>query len=842
MIELIAKLILKNKQKKANSKRAEASVPDEDFIPYVCHYDPNTILTKNGELLQTIRITGFSTTAAISEIISLRDSVRESIADSVSEQGVALWFHTIRRKKNIVPKGDFTDFFSQKLNEFWVNDHGWDDQYVNELYITFIVEGFDTSVANFSAFLRSLSFSATKSLHKSFLANAHFKLSKIVQKAKSDLEEYGAKLLGINEWEGVLYSEPMRFFGKIINLYEERYPLAANDISNEMSTHKIAFGDREIEVSGHNNKNFAAILSLKEYFDISSEALDHILQLPFEFVISQSFDFSPSPKEKEHFEYQNYILQVSGDEALRQEIGLANLIDNQQGLPTDFGKMQTTIEVIANNLADLEKDVKMVVEQFGLLGLVLVREDVFLEHCFWSQLPGNFTNLRRQKLTSSRNVGGFAALHNYPSGQISGNKWGSAITVLKSILNTPYFFNFHKYGSGNTLIIGPKDSGKTIILNFLLTQSLKLKPKIFYFDSGKKSQSLCRVLGGKYYSIGNFDENLSQPLHLDPFSFPSEQAHHLFSDLIFSAAELSLDKSRKQSLELEIAGAEAIIEKIFASEIKDFATAIEQFKTPETANIYEELKVFGRDGLKDIFFSGSNIDFSTSFLAFDLDSAKVKKTSLILIFNYLLSCIDSVLNESPTIIVLKDALSFLNNDFFAARIELIMQRLKERNAILVFVENDLEAFAKSQISPLIKAAISTEIIMPNQQPQEFYKTILGLDDEGVRIVSIMHPESGNFMIRNQEDSVIFSFKINGIEFEKILSADEETLHVTSDVFEFVKNEFAEEGREMKDEDWILRLFEVLKEIEKQRIEEIKEELRRERAEKRKKFKQSTGEI
>jgi type IV secretion system protein VirB4 len=32
----------------------------EDFIPVACHYDYNSLLTKNGELLQTFQINGIN--------------------------------------------------------------------------------------------------------------------------------------------------------------------------------------------------------------------------------------------------------------------------------------------------------------------------------------------------------------------------------------------------------------------------------------------------------------------------------------------------------------------------------------------------------------------------------------------------------------------------------------------------------------------------------------------------------------------------------------------------------------------------------------------------------------
>ena len=384
---ILEKLIKKAKQ---DPNKLVAKKPDEDFIPYVCHYDPNTILTKNGELLQIIRITGFSNSSVSSELISLRDTVRDAIIDHVKETKFAFWFNTIRRKKNITPKGEFKDFFSQKVNSAWVEANEWDDQYVNELYITVIIEGIDTSIVNVNSFVRSFSYITTKSLHKNFLEEAHKKLLRVVRNIVKETEEYGAKLLGIADWEGVLYSEPMRFFGKIVNLYEERYPLSANDISNDLASHKVAFGDRELEVVGYKNKNFAAMLSLKEYFEASTAALDRILQLPCEFIITQSFDFIFNKKDIEPYEYQNYILQISGDEEFRQLSGAANFIESKHGLPTDYGKLQTTIMFISHTKDELEHDVKEALEQFNSLGFVVVREDIYSEYCFWSQLPGNF--------------------------------------------------------------------------------------------------------------------------------------------------------------------------------------------------------------------------------------------------------------------------------------------------------------------------------------------------------------------------------------------------------------------------------------------------------------------
>ena len=42
------------------AKVAAKEVPASEFVPYKCHWNSNTILTKKNELMQVIRVAGFS--------------------------------------------------------------------------------------------------------------------------------------------------------------------------------------------------------------------------------------------------------------------------------------------------------------------------------------------------------------------------------------------------------------------------------------------------------------------------------------------------------------------------------------------------------------------------------------------------------------------------------------------------------------------------------------------------------------------------------------------------------------------------------------------------------------
>ena len=112
-----------------------------DFIPYACHIDPATVITKNGELLQTIRIIGLSQDKMGSEIDDLRGIIRKAIIENVKSADFALWIHTVRRKANLDPSRRYESTFAHDVHESWCEKNYWREKYINELYITILYKG-----------------------------------------------------------------------------------------------------------------------------------------------------------------------------------------------------------------------------------------------------------------------------------------------------------------------------------------------------------------------------------------------------------------------------------------------------------------------------------------------------------------------------------------------------------------------------------------------------------------------------------------------------------------------------------------------------------------------------
>jgi type IV secretory pathway VirB4 component len=107
--------------------------------------------------------------------------------------------------------------------------------------------------------------------------------------------------------------------------------------------------------------------------------------------------------------------------------------------------------------------------------------------------------------------------------------------------------------------------------------------------------------------------------------------------------------------------------------------------------------------------------------------------------------------------------------------------------------------------------------MPDGNPHDCYKNIFGANEEEMEIIKMMASEEQHFLIKHGGDAVIANFDLSkNIELIKILSADEVSVATMNEIIE---------NKSADPKEWLPEFFEVLKEIEKERIIEEKEMLR-----------------
>lgn len=773
MLEKLYRMVKSEKEKESS---LNLGTPVPDFIPYACHWNAHTVLTKNGELLQIIKITGFSREAVGSEEMDLREMLRHSVLKRIRSEDFALWFHTVRTRRNLDPGGSFPPGFSKELNQAWRQRHEWESAYVNEVYVTILCDG-KSAPLDGPSLLQALAFKRLKSQHIAALEDAEKKLTKIVDGVLLDLKAFGARRLGVYEEQGVFYSEPLQFFGKILYMADLPVPMPLCDISEYLAGYKVAIGFDIMEVRGHGGKKFGALFTLKEYSELSPRGVDKLLQLPLEFIITQTLDFIGSKSVLDRFRRQHYLLQVGRDPELSKLLGLDDILAGDDGGPTAFGASQITIFLMESNLQQLLQNVDLTGTTMRELGLVAPRRDLRLEECFWSQLPGNFSYVRLRKPMSTAKVGGFASLYSFPAGKRVGNHWGPAVTLFYTIAGTPYFFSFHIGDNGHTAILGPRGTGKTVLLNFLVSESRKFKGRLFFFDHEEESRVFIQSMGGYYTNIVPKVAHPSyafNPLNIEDTPENRKYLQRWFY-LLASAhgAEVSAQ---------EIQHFEKLVEYSYRlpQGKRRLSALAEYFGPVKPGSLGEKMAPWHGKGEYAHMFDNDRIGVvpldEWDIYGFCMSEiVRDHPACLGPVLSYLLHRMEMGLDGRPTMIVLDEAWSLVNNPIFGPDFLPWLNRLREKNAMVIFATETIPNDRKNQMTNTVVRNMGTLIFLPNVDAADSsraYREVWGLSDEEYEMLSKMRVEKRQFMLRQNDVSVVANLDLSDIRELEVLSGSQ----------------------------------------------------------------------
>ncbi len=816
----MAQLSKINKSLKDSSDTCEVNV--EEFIPYACHYNPNTLLTKNGELMQVIKLTGFAFETVQDEkkeIISVRNAVRAAIREGIKSTHYSVYFHTFRRKSNLTTEGEHPNGFTQDLDKHWSDLNKWDEKYTNELYLTVMIEGQDLSLKDINTLFRSILFTKELRYREEYLDNSCMELTKTIDDILQSLSGYGARRLQIYKSDGIYYSEMLSFLSKIINLQEETIPLSAVDLADLLPSHKVSFGFNTVISEGHTGKHYGAILTVKSYHEVSARNVDKFLQADQQFVITESFDFVKHKQALEAFEKQIYYQRISGDKYLSKVSGLDDVINANQGSPMDYGEHQITIMVVEHSASALKEGVKRVYDALNKIGVIAIREDIFLEDCYWAQLPGNFEFNKRMSPIASMHVGGFASLYSFPAGRRSGNYWGSAVSVFYTANNTPYFFNFHYEDNGHTFIIGPYGSGKTVLLNFLVAQAMKYNTQLYFFDHMRGAEIFIRSINGVYKRISDnpiYGEGGFNPLLLQDTEENREFLMRWFCYLM-GKPHKAVSKEQKETIKSAIDYAYnlpitertigAVIQKFWPMEkdsrpfeeiqkelvnklTKD--AALNDTEIDDDDLVYEKLidKIPLENVLSQWYGEGrfsylfdnviDQIDLTeNNAFSFDLSDIVSDEIPLIPTIFYLMDRVEQALDGRPTIIVLDEAWTLIDNYAFNENIESWLRDLKSKNAIVIFATESADGAEKSSITKILARKIKTKIFLPNRNATpKGYEEVFGLKKSEYELLNSMSSFDREFLLIHNVDAVVCKLDLTDIDDDlAILASTPETLGV-----------------------------------------------------------------
>ncbi|MFD2274198.1 hypothetical protein ACFS07_32865 [Undibacterium arcticum] len=153
-----------------------------------------------------------------------------------------------------------------------------------------------------------------------------------------------------------------------------------------------------------------------------------------------------------------------------------------------------------------------------------------LRSVFSATMPGQANTLFRWAFMNIANVTDMAMIRTLSVGdkvnrhltEQTGRQQG-ALTVLPTEYSTPYYFSFHETDLAHTLVVGPAGSGKTSIVNFLISQFEKHSPcNRIIFDKDYSCWISTLLQDGSHIDM---DLRSGANVKLNPFSLLKDEAN-----------------------------------------------------------------------------------------------------------------------------------------------------------------------------------------------------------------------------------------------------------------------------------------------------------------------------
>ena len=93
--------------------------------------------------------------------------------------------------------------------------------------------------------------------------------------------------------------------------------------------------------------------------------------------------------------------------------------------------------------------------------------------------------------------------------------------IFETPHHSPYAFNLHVQDVGHTLVLGATGSGKSFLLNFLITHAQKYDPLTVVFDLGHSYRKLATLLEGAIWR----SDSVSADVTINPFALEPTPEH-----------------------------------------------------------------------------------------------------------------------------------------------------------------------------------------------------------------------------------------------------------------------------------------------------------------------------
>ncbi|WP_449465532.1 VirB4 family type IV secretion/conjugal transfer ATPase [Stenotrophomonas humi] len=792
-----------------------------EFIPFSSHVSPHVVKTTGGDFMITWRLDGLPFVGREEWELEHRHNTFNRMLQTLRAPdfvNVAFWVHDIRRRGRVDLQSRYGQAFNQQLSDDYFERLSSEKIMRNELFMTMIYRPIVTGKKFVE---RSTSIDRLQAEQDQAVA----KVTELAGNVEAVLKDYAPTLLGMYEADnGVVFSEVLSFFGYLLNRLEEPVPVLRAPVYDYLPVSRHMFsaksGDFVINAPGGRN-HYGAILNIKEFTDATYPGiLNGLKYLDFEYVITHSFSPMGRQDALKILDRTKGMMISSGDKAVSQIVEMDHAMDQVASGNFVLGEYHFMMALYAEDQKTLSQNIATTRAELSNAGFVSVKEDLAVCSSFYSQLPANWKYRTRLANVSSLNFLGLSPLHNFATGKRDNNPWGDCLTVLQTTNGQPYYFNFHathpaenslgEKAIGNTMVIGKSGTGKTALINFLLSQVQKYTPSptIFFFDKDRGAEIFVRACGGNYLALDN-----GQPTGFNPFQCERNEANLQFLGNLIKV----------------LAGKASYT----AREDEDIFRAVESMldmpkHLRSMTNFQKSLPNMGDDGLfarLRKWTAGNTLGWvfdnpvdiidleKANIIGFDytdvIDNAEVR----VPVINYLLHRLEELIDGRPLIYVMDEFWKILDGggalkDFAKNK----QKTIRKQNGLGIFATQSPEDALASDISAALIEQTATLVLLPNPNASRSeYMEGLKLTEAEFEVVANLDERSRSFLVKQGHGSTVCQLNLRGMDdVLAVISASTDNIEVMDRIVHEQAERLGVDVAELSPEQWLEQFYEQRK--------------------------------
>jgi type IV secretion system protein TrbE len=726
-----------------------------DYMPWACLVGPGIVLNKDGSFQRTLRYRGPDLDSATeAELVSI--SARLNNILKRFGAGWALFFEAERVPANQYPGARFADPAS------WLVDQ--------ERYAAFSADGAHHESRYFLTFLylpppehegRAERFLYVRSDATAIEAEPHAQLEWFVTETDRALQMLEAVL---PEAEALDDAETLTYLHGTIS--DKRQPVAVPSIPTHLDAilcDVALLGGVEPKLGNQHLR----VLTVLGFPNVTTPGvLDALNDLGFAYRWTTrwiALDKTEATKNLTRLRRQWFAKRKSVGAILREvmfnrETALVDPDADNKALDADealqelgaddvaFGYLTTAI-VVCDADAKQANDKLLAIERIiNGRGFVTIRETLNAVEAWLGSLPGNpYANVR-QPIVHTLNLAHMMPVSAVWAGPEANRHLNAPpLMMTETRGSTPFRLDLHVGDVGHTLIVGPTGAGKSVLLALLALQFRRfIGAQVIIFDRGRSARAAALAMGGESVELG-----LEGSLSLQPLARIDEPGEIAFA-LQWVTALLTAEGVRVTP---DVKDAVWTALQSLASAPKAERTLTGLAVLVQSNALVAALAPYTLEGAYGRLLDGSRESLAMSdVLHFEMEALMQHKALIAPVLTYLFQRLEARFGSPsapgaasrPTLLILDEAWTFLDDALFAARIREWLKTLRKKNVAVVFATQSLADIERSTIAPALIESCPTRIFLPNDralepQARTVYERF-GLNARQIEILSIAAPK------------------------------------------------------------------------------------------------------